>query len=79
MSTFFFYLGVKDKYHEQVEILENLIQDNTEKLSFMTVLEGEHVKLKKILRHTPESEVSAYHHFIFNTLFELIRKKMLIR
>ncbi|XP_043276979.1 cilia- and flagella-associated protein 44 isoform X2 [Venturia canescens] len=48
--------AVKEKYYQQLSILENLVRDNTEKLSFITVLEGERMKLKKILRHKPESE-----------------------
>lgn len=56
-SYMFNFLGIRDKYAEEIETLENVIQDNTEKLSFLTVLEEEQLKLKKILKRVPVSEV----------------------
>lgn len=48
-----------------MQVLQNLIQDNTEKLSLLTILEEEQGKLHKILKHLPESEV------IFVQIFDL--------
>ncbi|XP_015588735.2 uncharacterized protein LOC107264707 [Cephus cinctus] len=48
--------SVKEAYAERVNILENLIQDNTEKLNLLTVLEEEKSKLRKILKHVPMTE-----------------------
>lgn len=52
----FYFLGVKENYQEQIQVLETLIQDNTEKLSFLTVLEEEQFKLRKILKKKPTTE-----------------------
>lgn len=48
--------NTKWKYKESLITLENLIQYNTEKLSFLTILEKENFKLKKILKQTLISE-----------------------
>ncbi|XP_048505660.1 cilia- and flagella-associated protein 44 isoform X2 [Athalia rosae] len=47
---------IKNRYAKEIKILEGVIQDNTEKLSFLTVLEEEQLKLKKMLKHIPISE-----------------------
>ncbi|XP_046415054.1 cilia- and flagella-associated protein 44 [Neodiprion fabricii] len=47
---------IRDKYAEEIKTLETVIQDNTEKLSFLTVLEEEQLKLRKVLKHIPVSE-----------------------
>ncbi|KAL2740588.1 cilia- and flagella-associated protein 44 isoform X4 [Vespula squamosa] len=47
---------IKEKYNEQVMVLGKLIQDNTEKLSFLTILEEEQLALRKILKQVPTSE-----------------------
>ena len=38
-------------------MLKNHIEDNTEKLSFLTVLEEEQLKLRQLLKITPISNV----------------------
>ncbi|CAL7949001.1 unnamed protein product [Xylocopa violacea] len=48
--------NVKLECNEGLIILENLIRNNTEKLSFLTVLEKEKFKLRKILEQTLISE-----------------------
>ncbi|XP_008204820.1 cilia- and flagella-associated protein 44 isoform X2 [Nasonia vitripennis] len=48
--------SVKQEYKQQLQVLKNLIQDNTEKLSFLTVLEEELLKLRKTLNVKPVSE-----------------------
>jgi cell shape-determining protein MreC len=50
-------LGVKNDYMQQLQVLKDLIQDNTEKLSFLTVLEEELLKLRKTLNLKLMSEV----------------------
>lgn len=48
---------IKTQYTQQLQVLNNLIQDNTEKLSFLTVLEEELTKIKKALNAKVVSEV----------------------
>ncbi|XP_015185345.1 PREDICTED: cilia- and flagella-associated protein 44 [Polistes dominula] len=47
---------IQEKYNSQQMVLGKLIQDNTEKLSFLTVLEEEQLNLRKILKQVPISE-----------------------
>ncbi|XP_014209825.1 uveal autoantigen with coiled-coil domains and ankyrin repeats [Copidosoma floridanum] len=51
---------IRKEYKEQLQVLKDLIQDNTEKLSFLTVLEEELFKLHKMqkLKIIPEEEIS---------------------
>ncbi|XP_043512128.1 cilia- and flagella-associated protein 44 isoform X2 [Frieseomelitta varia] len=48
--------NAKRSCNEKLIILENLIRNNTEKLSFLTILEKEKFKLRKILEQTLISE-----------------------
>ncbi|KAI4492234.1 hypothetical protein M0802_009924 [Mischocyttarus mexicanus] len=47
---------IKEKYNSQQMVLGKLIQDNTEKLSFLTILEEEQLTLRKVLKQVPISE-----------------------
>ncbi|KAK2582044.1 hypothetical protein KPH14_002749 [Odynerus spinipes] len=47
---------IREKYREEQATLGKLIQDNTEKLSFLTILEEEQLTLRKILKQVPMSE-----------------------
>ncbi|KAI4496377.1 hypothetical protein M0804_000187 [Polistes exclamans] len=47
---------IQEKYNSQQMVLGKLIQDNTEKLSFLTVLEEEQLTLRKVLKQVPISE-----------------------
>ncbi|XP_066592907.1 cilia- and flagella-associated protein 44 [Prorops nasuta] len=47
---------VQDRYLEEIDVLNDLTRENTEKLSFLTVLEDEKLKLRKLLQYTPISE-----------------------
>ncbi|XP_076222298.1 cilia- and flagella-associated protein 44 [Nomia melanderi] len=50
--------NVKRDCNEGLIVLTNLIRNNTEKVSLLTVLEKEKIKLKKILKQLPISEES---------------------
>ncbi|KAL2733263.1 cilia- and flagella-associated protein 44 isoform X1 [Vespula maculifrons] len=57
--------SIKEKYSEQVMVLGKLIQDNTEKLSFLTILEEEQLALRKVLKQVPISEASMIETFLY--------------
>lgn len=46
-------------------VLGKLIQDNTEKLSFLTILEEEQLALRKVLKQVPISEASMIETFLY--------------
>ncbi|KAK0161075.1 hypothetical protein PV327_009592 [Microctonus hyperodae] len=49
---------IKKKSDEQVNVLKNFIQENTEKLGFLKILFEEHAKLWKTLKYVHKSEES---------------------
>ncbi|KAK0088856.1 hypothetical protein PV325_010453 [Microctonus aethiopoides] len=49
---------VKEKSNEQMDVLKNFIQENTEKLGFLKILFEEHAKLWKTLKNAHKSEES---------------------
>ncbi|XP_011307884.1 uncharacterized protein [Fopius arisanus] len=51
---------LKERYDEHILILENLIRDNTEKLSILTVLTEEQMKFHKIIKKSPQSSKSIF-------------------
>lgn len=51
------FAGVKEKSNEQMDVLKNFIQENTEKLGFLKILFEEHAKLWKTLKIDHKSEV----------------------
>ncbi|XP_076652358.1 cilia- and flagella-associated protein 44 isoform X2 [Halictus rubicundus] len=50
--------NIKRDCHEGLIILANLIRNNTEKISLLTILENEKNKLKKLLKQVPISEAN---------------------
>ncbi|XP_063994244.1 LOW QUALITY PROTEIN: cilia- and flagella-associated protein 44 [Diachasmimorpha longicaudata] len=51
---------LKERYDENTLILENLIRDNTEKLSVLTVLTEEQIKFHNIIKQRPESSKNIF-------------------
>jgi len=72
MDLFFLHIfiaDIKENYTEELVILNKLLQEHTQKLSFLTILVEEQSKLQKLLKQRIMSEVNYIYickHYIYN-------------